>query len=268
MVACKLYNLRTSSISVAAQGQLLGRGGPRCFRGRLGLTQHVAQPLREPSRPGRSGCNPVRAAAQPEGFGEKLMRVAGKVRDGLPIVGLWSRLTATGGGVGSEELMYPEYCRKLIDNAPEGFDQAVFEWEQLYKPEGTRRHTLLCLFMATSGPGLVGSRQIILAARRLRVTFDAEMEMDRFQMTREEAAKAYDLVERPRGTQNQCINIAVDSLCTLGPGLKDGMPLKGKPAELLVKIVTAAFPDVEDAEAQVRESLDTRSTRAKDYLAS
>lgn len=30
--------------------------------------------------------------------------------------------------------MYPEYCRKLIDNAPVGFDQAVFEWEQLYKP--------------------------------------------------------------------------------------------------------------------------------------
>ena len=27
--------------------------------------------------------------------------------------------------------------------------------------------------MATSGPGLVGSRQIVLAARRLRVTFDA-----------------------------------------------------------------------------------------------
>jgi hypothetical protein len=38
------------------------------------------------------------------------------------------------GGVGTEELMYPEYCRKLIDNAPEGFDEAIYEWEQLYKP--------------------------------------------------------------------------------------------------------------------------------------
>lgn len=51
-------------------------------------------------------------------------------------------------------------------------------------------------------------------------------------------------------------------------GLKDGVPLKGKPAELLVKIVTAAFPDVDDAEALVRESLEARSTRAKDYVAS
>lgn len=194
--------------------------------------------------------------------------MAGKVRDGLPVFGLWSRLTATGGGVGTEELMYPEYCRKLIDNAPEGFDEAIYEWEQLYKPEGTRRHTLLCLFMATSGPGLVGSRQIILAARRLRVSFDAEMEMDRFQMTREEASKAYDLVERPRGTPSQCIDIAVDTLCTLGPGLKDGQPVSGKPAELLAKIVTAAFPDVEDAEIMVRESIYTRASRVKDYVAS
>ena len=121
------------------------------------------------------------------------MRAAVKVRDGLPIIGLWSRLTATGGvscsflplevrtrgiarqlrrstpkvrdkvtpagdigvkasqyengwcwgcrlwnlcagGVGTEELMYPEYCRNLIDSAPEGFDQAVYDWEQLYKP--------------------------------------------------------------------------------------------------------------------------------------
>ena len=29
--------------------------------------------------------------------------------------------------------------------------------------------------MATSGPGLVGARQIVLAARRLRVTYDAGM---------------------------------------------------------------------------------------------
>lgn len=38
------------------------------------------------------------------------------------------------GGVGTEELMYPEYCRALLDAAPAGFDQAMFRWEQLYKP--------------------------------------------------------------------------------------------------------------------------------------
>ena len=33
-------------------------------------------------------------------------------------------------------------------------------------------------------------------------------------------AQAYDLVERPRGTLTERINLAVDTLCTLGPGAR------------------------------------------------
>lgn len=79
----------------------------------------------------------VRASASPDAAGQKglasgVQRVARKIQAALPIVGLLSRLTATTGGVGSDVLSYPEYCRKMIDAAPPGFDQAVAEWEQMF----------------------------------------------------------------------------------------------------------------------------------------
>ncbi len=66
------------------------------------------------------------------GLAGGVQRVARRVQAALPIVGLFSRLTATSGGVGSDALSYPEYCRKLIDAAPAGFDQAVAEFERRY----------------------------------------------------------------------------------------------------------------------------------------
>ena len=103
------------------------------------------------------------------------------------------------------------------------------------------------MWMAYYGPGLVPPRNIILACRRLRVTFDIEIEMDRFESTRQEALKVgrmtvalrhrstnasgqqhllsacnslqnFDLVARPQGSAQDRIRLAVDSLCTIGPG--------------------------------------------------
>jgi len=70
--------------------------------------------------------------ASGRGFAGGVQRVARKIQAALPIVGLLSRLTATGGGVGSDVLSYPEYCRTMIDAAAPGFDQAVSEYEQRF----------------------------------------------------------------------------------------------------------------------------------------
>ncbi len=45
------------------------------------------------------------------------------------------------------------------------------------------------------------------------------------------------------------------------------MPLEAEGAELLVKIVAAAFPEYPDAEAQVKQSLENRPSRANAYAA-
>ena len=87
-------------------------------------------------------CSPtVTAAANADATGQKdlfsgVQRVARKIQAALPIVGLFSRLTATSGGISSDVLSYPEYCRKMIDAAPAGFDQAVAEWEDMFGKVG------------------------------------------------------------------------------------------------------------------------------------
>ena len=150
-------------------------------------------------------CAPtITVAANADATGQKdvfsgVQRVARKIQAALPIVGLFSRLTATSGGISSDVLSYPEYCRKMIDAAPAGFDQAVAEWEDMFGKvgdvtscrasnilhqwwwqltcggasllqEAARRNTLLCLWMAADAPGILPARTVILAARRLRVT--------------------------------------------------------------------------------------------------
>jgi len=97
--------------------------------------------------------------------------------------------------------------------------------------------------------------------------YEQEIEMDRFQMAREEAGKEYEYVDRPRGSAKDSINLAVDTLCTLGPGLKDGVPLEGEPAELLLKIVSGAFSQYPDALALTQQAIQDRPSRAKAYVA-
>lgn len=81
------------------------------------------------------------AAANADASGQKdvfsgVQRVVRRIQAALPIVGLFSRLTATSGGISSDVLSYPEYCRKMIDAAPAGFDQAVAEWEDMFGKVG------------------------------------------------------------------------------------------------------------------------------------
>ena len=83
----------------------------------------------------------IRAAANADAAGQKgvgggVQRVIRKIQAALPIVGLFSRLTATTGGISSDVLSYPEYCRKMIETAPAGFDQAVAEWEEMFGKVG------------------------------------------------------------------------------------------------------------------------------------
>lgn len=74
-----------------------------------------------------------------------------KVQGALPVIGLISRLTTPEGGVGSDELAYPEYCRKVFEASPEGFQIAVPELQNRYGKSAQRRFVLLCLWMVKEG---------------------------------------------------------------------------------------------------------------------
>ena len=134
------------------------------------------------------------------GLADAARRLARTAQGGLPIVGLLSRLAAPGGGVGWDELAYPEFARALVDADASGeasfsssstsnsstsnsstsntssskgaYADAVLEWQERHgKMAGQARYVNLYLWMAFSGGGgLVPARLVALSARRLAVT--------------------------------------------------------------------------------------------------
>lgn len=101
---------------------------------------------------------------------EGLKRILRKVQGALPVVGLISRLTTPEGGVGSDDVAYPEYCRQVFDAAPDGFQVGVAELQNRYGKNAQRRYVLLCLWMVKEGAGLCSGKSIMDAARRLRIS--------------------------------------------------------------------------------------------------
>eukprot|EP00884_Botryococcus_braunii_P014100 jgi/Botrbrau1/22691/Bobra.0132s0032.1 len=112
------------------------------------------------------------AASQSEGgLFDSAKRLAKQVQGALPIVGLLSRLATPEGGIGFDELSYPEFCRKLYDTAGPEFVESSRRWEAKFGKAG----------------------------QRLRVTQDIEIEMDRFEGLRNEKAEGLHIHGPPRG---------------------------------------------------------------------
>ncbi|KXZ56755.1 hypothetical protein GPECTOR_1g680 [Gonium pectorale] len=187
--------------------------------------------------------------------------MAKKVQGALPIVGLVSRLASPEGGF--DELAYPEFCRTIIDKAPVSYRIAQAELEKAYGKPANSRWVLLVLWMSKLGVGLVPPKDIISAARRLRVTQDIEIEMDRFETAKSAVLKKYDMMQRPEGRLEDKLNVAVDGLCTLCIGLKEGEPVPEAAAPLLRDIVKGAF--LEADEALVTAAVANRAGRALAY---
>jgi 1,3-beta-glucan synthase len=166
-------------------------------------------------------------------------RLGRTIQGGLPVVGLLSRLTATGGGVGWDELAYPEFCRALADadsaaaaagGASPGtagpFATALAAWATRHGRVGQARNVNLCLWMATTGGGgLVPARDVMRSCRRLAVTQDLEIEVERFAQARAASLGALKFGPRPAASLAVQAALAVDSLSILTLGLADGAPV-------------------------------------------
>lgn len=148
------------------------------------------------------------------------------------MVGLLSRLAAPGGGVGWDELAYPEFCRALADadskaapspGAPGPFATALSAWTARHGAAGQARNVNLCLWMATTGGGaLVPARDVMRSCRRLAVTQDLEIEVERFSQARAAGLTGVKFGPRPAASLAVQAALAVDALCTLTLGLADG----------------------------------------------
>lgn len=224
-------------------------------------TQASAQPRGAASRrlasaPRRRASRAATAATPPPPSSDNPLlaatkRLARTVQGGLPIVGLLSRLAAPGGGVGWDELAYPEFARALVDtDASESgsrWAEAATALAKAHGPCAQSRNVTLCLWMAAAGGGgLVASRAVILGARRLTVTQDIEIEVDRFAGARAAAleqggSRAAKLAPRPRPSPQAAVDLAVDALATLCLGLNDGDPVDAGDASLFETLIPPAL---------------------------
>jgi len=196
------------------------------------------------------------------GIGGALKNFARQVQSALPIVGLISRLAATSGGIGNDEIAYPEFARLILNEADPEFKTATDTWAEQYQQVGQRKYVLLYLWMARTGLGLVPTKMIATSALRLRVTQDIEIEVERFEYERDKALKVYSYAQRPKGKTREQVDIAVDSLARVSIGLKDGEPISQRDQQLVIPIVAQAFFDVEGALEMTKSSV-TDAARAE-----
>jgi hypothetical protein len=121
--------------------------------------------------------------------------------------------------------------------------------------------------MCQQGVGVLPTKLIVDAARRLRVSQDIEYEMDRFGAALEEEVKKYKYVERPRGRPAELAEVAVDSLARLCLGLKDGEEVPAEDVQMMEDAVCGGLmgtgPQFREL---VKAALASRGERATTYV--
>eukprot|EP00879_Flechtneria_rotunda_P012323 GHRR01012870.1.p1 GENE.GHRR01012870.1~~GHRR01012870.1.p1 ORF type:complete len:177 (+),score=42.38 GHRR01012870.1:1502-2032(+) len=158
---------------------------------------------------------------------------------------------------------YPEFCRSAFETAGPDVRAAVVEIEKRYGKLGQSRWLYVVLWMAKHGNGLVPPKNIITAAKRLRVTQDIEIEMDRFENARDAALQKYRMMQRPQGKVFDGVNLAVDAVAILCLGLSDGQAVQEADEGMLADILGFVFPEA--SREQVLDSIHSRPQRTSAY---
>jgi len=191
------------------------------------------------------------------GFG-KFMK---QVRDGLPVVGLISRLTTPEGiDSGKEIPTYNEFCRSYLENAPAEFNTAMIQLEKSGTTQtAQRRFVMICVWMCKYGAGILSDSFLAKAGLRLPITRDIEAEMDRFDMDRTKIVSKYPLMEPPQPNLPKGAVLAVDAVasCCYGVSQADALP-EGANAHI-VEIVSTVFKEV--SREDIEEAVQSRASR-------
>lgn len=179
---------------------------------------------------------------QPKGgpIGSFLRQLQGS----LPIVGLLSRLGADEGGVGSDLLRFGDFVTRVQRNLPPDAAKALAAFHDRHGKAARSQVVLLLCYVAAVGAGLVKSEQLMLAARRLRVSHDLEYELNGFDALLDEAhrrrtkagAKPVDVPMEVRADK------ALEALCACCIGSPH---VPAEDADALVAILRGVFPTAE-----------------------
>eukprot|EP00271_Cylindrocystis_brebissonii_P016541 TRINITY_DN4030_c0_g2_i2.p1 TRINITY_DN4030_c0_g2~~TRINITY_DN4030_c0_g2_i2.p1 ORF type:complete len:280 (+),score=46.01 TRINITY_DN4030_c0_g2_i2:211-1050(+) len=196
--------------------------------------------LQPPRR--RSPAPPVRAYADGPKQGA-VMKFFRNLQGSLPLVGIVSRLVSAEGGVGSDRLRFAEFCRRVDKTLSPAAAEAFFKFQERHGKVARKQVVLLWCWAAAVGAGLVASDSILLGARRLRVSFDTEYEMDCLDSTMEESLKKR---EKANATPMEIpmearAEKALEAIC-IGCVGKKLFPHEDMP--ILLEMLTGVFPEI------------------------
>jgi len=185
------------------------------------------------------------SGAGAESFGDAVKRVAKRVQGALPIIGLLSRLASSEGGFdGANAATYAEFSRTVYNSeaAYAPFSVAAAALEKAHGKPAQSRYVLLAAWMAEQGAGgLVAPRDVVAAMRRLRVSGDMEIEIDRFLNSRNATLEKYAMVERSAAPEALRAELGVDAVAAVATGLKDGQALGEDDARHVAAVVGATM---------------------------
>ncbi|CAG9462374.1 unnamed protein product [Pedinophyceae sp. YPF-701] len=191
---------------------------------------------------------------------DDIKRVAKKIQGKLPVIGLLSLLTSAEGGFTGDFLAYPEFSRLVYEKAPENFGAVCVDLERKHGRPANRRYLIYCCWMALYAAGIAKTIDLLKSARRLRVTDDLEIEMDRVVQYREEVMKKYEFLGEQLTVDLQTqLEVAVDALCLCAMGLEDALEVPADDAAMLTVVIKSTFPDAPDE--AIAAAFETRTQR-------
>lgn len=219
-----------------------------------------AVPTPRQGRLPRLACG-TRIRAGNSDFEANVRKVLKKVQGSLPIIGLVSRLATPEGGF--DEVSHMEFGRTMFDTMGPDCRSSISLLDKKYGKYANTKWLFMILWMAKYGSGVVPLKDIVNAAKRIRYSQDVEVEVERFEGTRREAAKKYQFMEIPEGTLRDKLTVSIDALGAMVFGLKDGESPSAEDSAMLAGIIKAAFPE---ADVQlIRTLIQERSQRAAAY---
>lgn len=178
-----------------------------------------------------------------------------QLQGNLPIVGLLSRLGTSEGGVGADLLRFGDFVSRVQRNLPPEAAKALATFNARHGKAARAQVVLLLCYVAAVGAGLVKSEQLLMSARRLRVSHDLEYELNGFDSLLDEAhrrrmkagAKPVEIPMEVRADK------ALEAICACCIGSPH---VAAQDADLLISILSGVFPTAE--QQRIVESVHNR----------
>ena len=136
-----------------------------------------------------------------------------------------------------------------MDRAPEGLAMACYDLEQAHgKARGGRRIVVLCGWLGRYLTNLAPRRDILVGCRRVGVTGDLDIEVERVLAAAQETKAKYQFMSGSEvASLPEQLATTVDALCRC-VGIDDGADVPERDAEIFARLLRCLFDEATGTE--------------------